>query len=271
MDEQFIRRLSSQHQKLAQKHFPASDKVCLFADELIGYLFPEFAGYSQEPSALEAKFADLHQQILSLLSPMQLLKKPAALLANEFMDSIPHIYDFLNQDAEALLEGDPAATCRYEVIRTYPGFFAIALYRIAHRMCQLKIPMLPRLITEHAHARTGIDIHPGAQIAPFFCIDHGTGVVIGETTVIGRGVKIYQGVTLGALSVSKEMAKSKRHPTIEDNVIIYAQATILGGETVVGHDSIIGGNVWLTHSVPAYSRIYFKADGSFSVMENKII
>ena len=156
-------------------------------------------------------------------------------------------------------------------MRAYPGFYAIAFYRIAHALHRLHVPLLPRVITELAHARTGIDIHPAASIAPYFCIDHGTGVVIGETSVIGPHVKLYQGVTLGALSIDKSMAKSKRHPTIEEHVVIYAGATILGGDTTVGHHSVIGGNVWLIKSVSPFSRIYYKADGSMNIVENTVV
>jgi len=169
------------------------------------------------------------------------------------------IYDLLLDDAQAINDGDPAAKSRDQVIRTYPGFLAIACYRIGHAFCQIGVPLLPRILTEYAHSRTGIDIHPRATIGTQFCIDHGTGIVIGETTIIGNNVKIYQGVTLGALSVKKEMAKIKRHPTIEDNVIIYAGATILGGNTIIGKNSIIGGNVWLTESIPPNSRVYHKS------------
>ncbi len=137
---------------------------------------------------------------------------------------------------------------------------AIAIYRFAHELYRARVPILPRLLTEYAHQLTGIDIHPGAQIGSSFAIDHGSGIVIGESTIIGKNVKLYQGVTLGALSVDKNMAKSKRHPTVEDNAVIYAQAVILGGETVVGHDSMIGGNVWLTHSVPPFSVVYQKSE-----------
>lgn len=155
----------------------------------------------------------------------------------------------LLKDAQAIMDGDPAATSLDEVILSYPGFFATAHYRLAHYLHREGFKLVPRIITEKAHRETGVDIHPGARIGERFFIDHGTGVVIGETSVIGSGVKIYQGVTLGALSVSKEMAKSKRHPTIEDDVLIYANATILGGETVIGRGSIIGGNAWITESV----------------------
>ena len=164
--------------------------------------------------------------------------------------------EILQDDLVAIEQGDPAAKSRLEIIATYPGFYAIALHRIAHLLQKLQVPLLPRILSEFASSRTGIEIHPAAQIGRFFCIDHGTGVVVGETTVIGNHVKLYQGVTLGALSVDKSMAGNKRHPTIEDNVVIYAGATILGGDTVVGKDSIIGGNVWLTKSVPHCSRVY---------------
>jgi serine O-acetyltransferase len=159
-------------------------------------------------------------------------------------------------DAEAIFAGDPAAESVEEVVAAYPGFLAIAMYRIAHELHRHGAPLLPRLLTEVAHTRTGIDIHPGAKIGQSFCIDHGTGIVIGETAVIGNHVKIYQGVTLGAPSVKKSSAGIKRHPTIEDRVVIYANATILGGDTVVGHDSVIGGNVWLPNTVPPFSFVH---------------
>lgn len=170
------------------------------------------------------------------------------------------MYDQLLLDATAILQSDPAAKSIEEVMAAYPGFFATVVYRLAHLLWQQNIPVLPRYFTEYAHSRTGIDIHPGASIGHSFAIDHGTGVVIGETTVIGNGVKIYQGVTLGALNVSKENASVKRHPTIQDDVVIYAGATILGGNTTIGKGSIIGGNVWLTYSVPAASIVYHKSE-----------
>jgi serine O-acetyltransferase len=165
----------------------------------------------------------------------------------------------LNTDIDAIVLGDPAAHTRFEVIRAYPGFFAISFYRIAHALLDLETPLLPRIITEYAHSQTGIDIHPAAEIGEHFFIDHGTGIVIGETCIIGNHVKLYQGVTLGALSVDKDMAFIKRHPTVEDHVIIYSGATILGGDTTIGHHSTIGGNVWLTKSVPPYSTVYHRA------------
>ncbi|PZP42351.1 MAG: serine acetyltransferase, partial [Pseudopedobacter saltans] len=163
-------------------------------------------------------------------------------------------------DADALLEGDPAAKSLKEVVRTYPGFLATAIYRLAHHLHELEVPLIPRILTEYAHSVTGIDIHPGATIGDYLSIDHGTGVVIGETTIIGKHVKLYQGVTLGALSVDKILANTKRHPTIEDHVIIYSNATILGGETVIGHHTVIGGNVWITASIAPHMTIYHQAN-----------
>jgi serine O-acetyltransferase len=165
----------------------------------------------------------------------------------------------LRKDAEAIVREDPAAKNVDEVILTYPGFYAIAIYRMAHVLYKLEVPYIPRMLTEYAHQKTGIDIHPGAQIGAYFCIDHGTGIVIGQTTIIGNHVKLYQGVTLGAVSVEKSLAHVKRHPTIEDHVVIYANATILGGNITVGAHSIIGGNVWLTESVQPYSKVYHKS------------
>lgn len=179
-----------------------------------------------------------------------------------FFETIPAIYELLLEDANAIFKADPAAKELDQVLIAYPGFFAIAVYRFAHQLYKQNIPLLPRIFTEYAHSRTGIDIHPAAKIGKAFAIDHGTGIVIGETAVIGSNVKIYQGVTLGALSVLKEKATEKRHPTIQDNVVIYSGATILGGETVIGHDSVIGGNVWLTKSVDPFSIVYHQAEVS---------
>jgi serine O-acetyltransferase len=182
----------------------------------------------------------------------------AALVVDEFFEELPNIRVILAKDLDAAVRGDPAAMSPDEVILSYPGFQAIAVQRIAHFFWTRKVPLIPRMMSELVHKRTGIDIHPGAVIGESFFIDHGTGVVIGETSVIGKNVKIYQGVTLGALSVKKEECGHKRHPTIEDDVTIYANATILGGETVIGHGSIIGGSVWITQSVPPGSKVYNK-------------
>lgn len=179
-------------------------------------------------------------------------------LTMDFLRALPGIRAQLMDDVDAVFRGDPAAKSHEEVILSYPGIAAITAYRLAHRLWQLGVPLIPRIMSEYIHHETGIDIHPGATIGREFCIDHGTGVVIGETTIIGDRVKLYQGVTIGALSVQKELGDVKRHPTIQDDVTIYAGATILGGKTVIGKGSVIGGNTWVTASVPRNSTIYVK-------------
>ncbi|AGW86043.1 Serine acetyltransferase, plasmid [Blattabacterium sp. (Nauphoeta cinerea)] len=179
-------------------------------------------------------------------------------LTKVFFNKVPDIYKTLIIDANAILKSDPAATVIEEIFLSYPGFFATALYRIAHQLYIQGVPIIPRLITEYAHSQTGVDIHASAKIGEAFAIDHGTGIVIGSSTKIGNKVKIYQGVTLGAIYVDKKLANTKRHPTIEDLVTIYAGATVLGGETIIGHDSVLGGNVWVTKSVPPFSIVYQK-------------
>lgn len=175
----------------------------------------------------------------------------------QFMEKIPQIREYLDTDLQAALEGDPAAYSKDEVILSYPGLFAISVYRIAHVLWELGVPMIPRIMTEHAHGKTGIDIHPGATIGKYFFIDHGTGVVIGETTIIGEHVKMYQGVTLGGLSTKGGQALQgiKRHPTIKDNVTIYSGASILGGETVIGENVVVGGNAFVTSSIEKDGRV----------------
>ena len=184
-------------------------------------------------------------------------KARATVAVEAFLRELPTICDNLSCDLQATYEGDPAASGTEEIVLAYPGFFAIMTNRIAHQLLISGVPLLPRMMSEYAHTKTGIDIHPGAVLGKFLCIDHGTGVVIGESTVIGEHVKIYQGVTLGALSTRKGqgLRGKKRHPTIEDGVTIYSNASILGGETVIGHDSVIGGSVFLTSSVPPHSRV----------------
>ena len=201
----------------------------------------------------------VHKVLIQNIS--NLIKKEDALqIVGSFINELPAFQKKLIVEAECFLTNDPAAKSVEEVVLTYPGFFALTVHRIAHYFNRLKVPIIPRLFSEYAHAKVGIDIHPGASIGNNFFIDHGTGIVIGETTIIANNVKIYQGVTLGALHVSKSLKNKKRHPTIEDNVVIYAGATILGGNTLVGHDSTIGGNVWLTKSVVPYSLVFHTSE-----------
>lgn len=223
-------------------------------DDLVLLLFPQrgcigarsIIDIEDTVSTIKKRFVSYFDSV-SVLAPNTEEKSSAN--AEVFMNQLPKLAEILDLDAQAALAGDPAAYSREEVIITYPGFYAVCIYRIAHALHKLEIPLLPRLISEYAHEKTGIDIHPGAKISDSFFIDHGTGVVIGETAVIGRNVKIYQGVTLGALSVKKKLQSIKRHPTIEDDVVIYANSTILGGDTVIGKGSIIGGNTWIVESV----------------------
>ena len=178
-----------------------------------------------------------------------------------FLEKLPEIRDYVETDLQAAYDGDPAASSKAEVIIAYPGLYAITVNRLAHALYQLNVPLIPRIMTEYAHSKTGIDIHPGAQIGRYFFIDHGTGIVVGETTEIGDNVKLYQGVTLGALSTrgGQKLRGKRRHPKIEDNVTIYAGASILGGETVIGHDSVIGSNVFITHPIAPGTRVSIKS------------
>ncbi len=189
------------------------------------------------------------------------LRQRAEEITFDFLNSIPMIREYIETDLEASYEGDPAAYNKDEIICTYPGFFAILTYRIAHELFLRKVPLIPRIMTEHAHSLTGIDIHPGTTIGKYFFIDHGTGIVIGETTVIGNNVRVYQGVTLGALSTrgGQSLRNKKRHPTIHDNVTIYSGASILGGDTVIGKDAVIGGNAFITSSIPEGAKVSVKS------------
>jgi len=238
---------------------PPPEMVIRFFEEILELLFPEFS-YERllDRNAIIGKCNEQKESLKKILEHNR-----------ECLKS--QIRRKLVSDVDAIYHGDPAAKTKAEVIRTYPGFYALAAYRVAHQLLNLGVLLIPRIISEYAHRQTGIDIHPGAKIGEHFCIDHGTGVVIGETTVIGSNVKIYQGVTLGGLSVKKEDASKKRHPTIEDNVVIYAGASILGGDTVIGEGSIIGGNVWLTRSVPPNTKIYYKASMTDSSGETDMI
>ncbi len=259
MDHNFISSLYKR--QLACNECPSKVLSAVFLDKLIALLFPEFERHHHgNEAAFEAYVYGLGQQLSSLLAyDPGAAHVGSGTMASHFFEALPSVYDSIRADVVAMYEGDPAARSEAEVVRCYPGFYAISAYRIAHHLLKQGAALLPRIFTEVAHARTGIDIHPGATIGAHFCIDHGTGVVIGETSHIGEHVKIYQGVTLGGLSVDKADAMKKRHPTIEDHVVIYAGATILGGETVVGHHSVIGGNVWLTRSVLPHTKVYYKA------------
>jgi len=255
MEPDFAERLAASrtgHTRI----LPLKRDVGAFLDGLLGILFVQLSDDSSLTAQdLSARLTLLSHDLRGLMAPFS-GDAEARRVEGAFFDGLPAIHQLLEVDAEAITAGDPAAESVDEVIAAYPGFLAIAIHRLAHRLHELGVPVLPRLMSEVAHTRTGVDIHPGATIGRAFCIDHGTGVVVGETAVIGDQVKLYQGVTLGALSVVKSLAGSKRHPTIGDRVVIYAGATVLGGDTVIGQDSVIGGNVFLTSSVPASSVVY---------------
>jgi serine O-acetyltransferase len=241
------------------REVPSASATHAFVNDMVNILFPIRIGTEYSQEELKTKLDDssyaLHKLLYSLRDA---LKEEPSVICSKFFEKLPSLFDMLLEDADAFTKFDPASESVEEVILCYPGFYSIVVYRLAHELHSLGVPVLPRIMTEYAHSKTGVDIHPGARIGRRFFIDHATGVVIGETTEIGNNVKLYQGVTLGALFVEKQLANKKRHPTIEDNVIIYARATILGGETVVGHDTVIGGNVWLTESVAPYSVVYQK-------------
>jgi serine O-acetyltransferase len=231
-----------------------------FLNELVMFLFPIKANRTVTLKSLQKDLRHLQYSLNELLLPlMNGHETKADEVVTLFFDRLPEIYRKLTMDADTFLLSDPAAKGREEIIMTYPGFLATMVYRIAHELYLMDIPLLPRILSEFVHGRTGIDIHPGAKIGDNFFIDHGTGVVIGETAEIGDNVKIYQGVTLGALFVEKNLSETKRHPTIQDNVILYSGCTILGGKTVIGHHSIVGGNAWLTESIDPYSVVYHKS------------
>jgi serine O-acetyltransferase len=222
-----------------------------FTHAALALLFPHFApSRTPSPELVTAEFERLGTRLAPFLESQGTEAEQAHRTRDVFLAGLPALEQELVLDAVATCEADPAARSVDEVVLAYPGFFALASYRIARALACAGVALLPRLITEFAHRQTGIDIHPGARLGRSLAIDHGTGIVIGETARIGDRVRLYQGVTLGALSVRKELAQQKRHPTIEDDVVIYANATILGGDTVIGAGSVIGGNVWLTHSIP---------------------
>ena len=259
--------------KLTQRYDPDKEIIIDMIGKLLRIVYP---GAFREKTMriynarhnlsmlIEDVMYNLNKQItLILRSTMEesAAKEKAQEISLEFFRAIPQVRAVAQTDVEAFYEGDPAAFSMDEIIFCYPGLFAITVYRLAHVLYEQGVPMLPRIMTEHAHSVTGIDINPGATIGKYFFIDHGTGIVIGETTVIGDHVKVYQGVTLGALTTrgGQSLRGKKRHPTIEDHVTIYAGASILGGGTVIGRDSVIGSNVFITHSIPACTTVSVKS------------
>ena len=255
---------------------PSKEEIIAIVEDLLKIVYP---GYYRDRSykiyniksnstvTIEDVAYHLNKQILLALkytakeeNDVEKLTEQAEKDTVTFLKKIPDVRAMLETDLEAAFQGDPAAKYRDEIILSYPGMFAITVNRLAHELFLLEVPLIPRIMTEYAHSITGIDIHPGATIGKYFFIDHGTGVVVGETTVIGDRVKIYQGVTLGALSTrgGQKLRDVRRHPTIEDDVTIYSGASILGGETVVGKNSVIGSNVFITSSIPADTKVSMK-------------
>lgn len=275
-------RLEVNLENTAGSPLPSRDAVISILDRCLEVLYPGYFGFQDLSegnlrfhvgSVLDSLAEDLSDQIymasMHRLGAEGMTSEECSRFSEEavvrLLQGVPHIRRLLALDVRAAYEGDPAATGYDEIIFSYPGVRAVTVYRIAHELHVLGVPLLPRIMTEFAHGKTGIDIHPGAFVGESFFIDHGTGVVVGETTIIGNRVKVYQGVTLGALSFPKDESGEvirgvKRHPTIEDDVVIYSGATILGGDTVVGRGSIIGGNVWLTTSVPPYTKVTHEAE-----------
>ena len=258
-----------------KKHFPSRSAVIALLNDIKTLMFP---GYFDNESAAGDKSEYLVSERLmhiQRVAQTQIKKallyennalseeqasEQAEVMAEAFMDELPHVQALLLKDVQAAFDGDPAATSREEIVLCYPGFFAIFVHRIAHVLYQLKVPLIPRLMSEYAHGETGVDIAPGATIGEYFFIDHATGVVIGETTIIGAHCKLYQGVTLGALSTRKgQMLRGvKRHPTLEDYVTVYSNASVLGGETIIGEGSVIGGSAFVCQSTPKNARVSVK-------------
>ena len=250
MDKQQIIERLKQHKKQPYLDYRLKRTTETFTDTLFYTLFDINTPVEENLDNLEALFNDL----VSLACWET--HKPCSKVWERYVNALPNVLENLNLDAEAILSCDPASLSIEEVYMAYPGFYAIAIYRLAHELYKEGFPLVPRLMTEYAHRQTGVDINPGATIGKSFFIDHATGVVIGETAIIKDDVKIYQGVTLGALYVEKSLKDVKRHPTIESHVTIYANATILGGDTVIGRNSTIGGNAWVTSSIPPNSTVF---------------
>ncbi|MFM2360740.1 MAG: hypothetical protein RLY16_2733 [Bacteroidota bacterium] len=255
----FIHQLYQKHQQCTRQ-FPDKTLAIEFIEGFFEFLFISNRQQRYSEYELIKELESYRSHLATLVYDVIGDGTKTQTITEQFFDEVENVYQLLQEDAEAVVQFDPAAESTEEVMVAYPGFFATVVYRFSNLLWRLGVRILPRVFSEYAHSKTGIDIHPGASIGRSFFIDHGTGIVIGETTIIGNHVKIYQGVTLGALSVDKNQATSKRHPTIEDHVVIYSGATILGGETVIGHDSVIGGNVWLTNSVLPNSIVYHKSE-----------
>ena len=258
MEKEFIEKIYQRH--VQAKPFLDKKRIEYFIDEMFRFLFQLENKKYHSTAEIQRRLNEIKETFCDILLEVMDDKPKTVAIVDTFMQELPGIYESLIEDAKTILENDPAATSLKEVKIAYPGFYAIALYRFANQLLKQGVHLLPRLWTEYAHSKTGIDIHPGATIGKRFFIDHGTGIVIGESCIIGNDVKLYQGVTLGALSVSKSEANKQRHPIIEDRVVIYSNATILGGETVIGHDSVIGGNVWLTHSIKPNSMVFHQSE-----------
>ncbi|WP_420399560.1 serine O-acetyltransferase EpsC [Flagellimonas sp.] len=254
MDKQKIIEELNRHKKLPYLDYRLKEETESFTNLLFHTLFDVNTPVAENLEVLEKQFSRLVD--LACWD----LERPCVKVWDNYVQTLPNILEKLNLDAEAIVNGDPASLSLQEVYMAYPGFYAIAIYRLAHELYEQGFPLVPRLMTEYAHRQTGVDINPGAQIGKSFFIDHATGVVIGETAIIHDNVKVYQGVTLGALYVAKNLQKTKRHPTIMSNVTIYANATILGGNTVIGENSVIGGNAWLTASVPPNSTVFHTSE-----------
>ncbi len=253
-------------QNFHKNHILPINKVALekSINDLYNVLFPICINI--ETNQCEATLNKIYQTLLLNFQNIKSIENPVKKV-DLFFEQLPNTQKMLYEDAKAFHKNDPASYSIEEVILSYPGFYALAVHRLANLLYKMSIPIIPRLWSEYAHSKGGIDIHPGATIGKRFFLDHGTGVVIGETCIIGNDVKIYQNVTLGALHVTKDM-QQKRHPTVQDNVIIYSAATILGGETTIGHNSIIGGNVFLTKSVAPFSLIYYTSQLKYKTVKN---
>ncbi len=267
-EKQFLNRIYNNYQNRSND-VPSKIMAHNFLDEVVAIIFPNYTDKYSSVEDIQIKWEQSKIKLKELLIPISpLVDKDTEYYISSFYGGIEGVYKKLLKDAKAILRFDPAAYSIEEIILAYPGFYATMVYRLSNILFKQGVPIIPRILSEYAHSKTGVDIHPGATIGENFFIDHGTGIVIGETTIIGNDVKIYQGVTLGALIVNKARAKTKRHPTIEDNVIIYSGATILGGETVIGHDSVIGGNVWLTESVKPNSLVFHTSQAKIKTKES---